>query len=77
MKPLPVLDDDALGRLAPPTLVVVGGRDAMLDSADTVRRLRHAAPHVTVHVVPEAGHVVPGQTERVLDFLAARDAHPA
>jgi pimeloyl-ACP methyl ester carboxylesterase len=46
--PLPAFDDDALGRLGMPVLVIVGGRDRMLDSFGTRRRLERAVPHAIV-----------------------------
>jgi hypothetical protein len=50
-------------------LAVVGGRDAMLDSPGTRRRLEHAVPRATVRLLPDAGHVLLGQTEPILEFL--------
>ncbi|MER7151429.1 alpha/beta fold hydrolase [Streptomyces lydicus] len=66
---LPVFPDDVLRRLAMPVQVTVGGRDALFDSADTARRLARCVPHATVHVLPEAGHALLGQTDAVLTFL--------
>ncbi len=66
---LPVFDDEALRRLTMPVLLIVGGRDAMLDSADTVRRLERAVPRASVCLLPEAGHLILDQTARILEFL--------
>ena len=44
---LPIFDDDALGSLRMPVLAIVGGRDRMLDSFGTCRRLERAVPHAT------------------------------
>ncbi|TDC47211.1 alpha/beta fold hydrolase [Micromonospora sp. KC207] len=66
---LPVFTDDALARLTMPVLVVVGERDALLDSRDTVRRLEHAVPHADVRLLPGVGHSIIGQGETVLAFL--------
>ena len=64
----------ALARVAAPTLVVVGARDAA--SLPTARDLAAALPHARLAVVPDAGHVVNlAQPERVNallgEFLAA------
>ncbi len=59
---LPIFTDEQLEKLE--LLVIVGGRDRMLDSHETKRRL----PEATV-VLPNAGHVLPAQTERVLTWL--------
>jgi pimeloyl-ACP methyl ester carboxylesterase len=69
----PTFDDDTLRRLTMPTLVVVGGKDALIDSRETRRRLNRVVPHATVNLHPGAGHLVPDQTEVVLDFLHQPD----
>ncbi|MCX4635859.1 alpha/beta hydrolase [Streptomyces platensis] len=66
---LPVFSDGALGRLTMPVQVTVGGRDVLFDSEGTARRIRHGVPHATVHLLPEAGHAILGQTASVLAFL--------
>jgi pimeloyl-ACP methyl ester carboxylesterase len=72
---IPTFSDAALRRLELPLLVVVGGKDAMLDSYETARRLNAAVPQATVHLLPESGHLLPDQAETVLRFL--RSAAPA
>ncbi|MFC4590252.1 alpha/beta fold hydrolase [Sphaerisporangium corydalis] len=70
---LPVFTDDALRGLAMPVLAVAGGRDALMDSAGTRRRLEENVPQATVRFLPEEGHLLRGQTGPVLDFLLAPD----
>ncbi|MYT32557.1 MULTISPECIES: alpha/beta fold hydrolase [unclassified Streptomyces] len=72
---LPIVPDEALRRLAMPVLVIAGARDALFDSAGTARRVRACVPRATVHLLPEAGHALFGQTDTVLDFL--REPEPA
>lgn len=67
---LPVFGDEALGRLDMPVLAIVGGRDVLLDSFETRRRLERSAPDARVVLLPEAGHLIRGQTKAVLDFLS-------
>jgi pimeloyl-ACP methyl ester carboxylesterase len=69
MVKLPIFSDEALRRLSIPVLAVVGGRDVMLDSSDTKRRLEKLAPQARVAYLPEVGHFIPNQTGRVLEFL--------
>jgi pimeloyl-ACP methyl ester carboxylesterase len=66
---LPIFDDDALARLRRPMLVIVGGRDRMLDSTGTHRRLADVLPHADVRLLADAGHVILGQSGVVHDFL--------
>jgi pimeloyl-ACP methyl ester carboxylesterase len=68
---LPIFTDDALRRLTMPTLVMVGARDAMLDSHDTAKRVHDTMPHATVTVLPDVAHAIIGQTAPILDFLRA------
>lgn len=69
MAKLPVFPDDALQALAMPVLVIVGGRDAMLDSHDTRRRVEQTTPNATVSLLPDAGHRLLGQAAAILHFL--------
>ncbi|MFI6869728.1 alpha/beta fold hydrolase [Nocardia sp. NPDC050406] len=66
---LPVFTDQQLASLPMPVLVLVGDRDVMFDSAETARRVRDRIPHGTAHVLPDMGHAVVGQVDRVLEFL--------
>jgi pimeloyl-ACP methyl ester carboxylesterase len=66
---LPVFSDEALRKLTMPVLVIVGGRDAMFDSADTAERMKRNVPHATVTLLPDVAHSILGQTRPVLEFL--------
>ncbi len=66
---IPRFTDEALARLTMPVLAVVGGKDALLDSADTKRHLEPNALHATVERLPDVGHLLPRQTDRILTFL--------
>ena len=70
MVKLPVFSEEALRRLTMPVLAIVGGRDVLLDSAQTKRRLENCVAEAEVVYLPEAGHYIPGQTERIRTFLA-------
>jgi pimeloyl-ACP methyl ester carboxylesterase len=65
----PIFGDDVLRRLAMPLLLIVGGKDVMLDSADTRRRVEELLPRASVHFLPDSGHVIRDQGERILEFL--------
>ena len=67
---VPVLSDEALATLTMPLLAIVGGRDALLDSAETQARLERHAPAATVVLLPSAGHLLPSQADRISRFLA-------
>lgn len=69
MVKLPVFPDDALQRLHMPVLAIVGGRDVLLASRETQERLERNAPRTEVVFLPDAGHLIVGQTARVISFL--------
>jgi len=68
---LPVFSDEALRGLAMPLLAVLGAHDAILDSADTRRRVEACVPHAEIDWLPEGGHLLVGHAERIRDFLLA------
>jgi pimeloyl-ACP methyl ester carboxylesterase len=65
----PIFSDQALQRLKMPVMVIAGGQDVLIDSAETKRRLERNVPHAEVRYYPEVGHFIPGQTEPILEFL--------
>jgi pimeloyl-ACP methyl ester carboxylesterase len=69
MVKLPVFSDHALRRLDMPLLAIVGARDVLLDSRKTKSRLERLVPQAEVVWLPDAGHLIPGQTGKVLAFL--------
>jgi pimeloyl-ACP methyl ester carboxylesterase len=71
---LPIFPDAALGRLTMPLLVIAGGRDRMLDSYGTRRRLLRAAPNADVRLLPGTGHLLPAHTREIMDFLETAHA---
>lgn len=66
---MPRLTDDELARLAMPMLAIIGGRDALLDSYGTRERLARNAPHAEICFIEDGYHFLPGQTQRITDFL--------
>lgn len=71
---VPLLSDEALKRLTIPVMLIVGGRDVLLDSEGSRRRLERWAPCLTLRFLPEDGHYLRGQTIPILEFLRARPA---
>lgn len=65
----PVFSNEQLDRLTMPTLLVVGEKDALIDSRKTAARLKEIMPKVTINVLPNKGHVLINTAERVTAFL--------
>ena len=68
---IPIFSDASLSGLQMPVLAIVGGRDVLLDSDGTRRRLERLVPLAEVHFLPEAHHFIRGQGQVILDFLQA------
>lgn len=66
---IPRLTDDELRLLAMPILAIVGGRDALIDSAQTRARLERNAPHARICFIENGYHFLPGQSARIFAFL--------
>ncbi len=66
---IPRLSDAELSRLTTPMLVIVGGKDVIIDSHDTRQRLAKATPNAEVVFLPEARHAIFGQSQTVAEFL--------
>jgi pimeloyl-ACP methyl ester carboxylesterase len=66
---IPRLTDDQIRQLRMPILTIVGGRDVLLDSADTRARLQRDAPHAEICYIEDGYHFLPNQAPRVMDFL--------
>jgi pimeloyl-ACP methyl ester carboxylesterase len=71
MQPLPTATDADLSALAIPVLAVVGGRDAIFDSAETRQRLAKCVPQVRLIHLPDAGHGLRDMTPEIASFLGA------
>jgi len=69
LETLPLLSDAALGSIAVPLLVVLGGRDVLLDSNQTYARVRALLPHARVDYRPTARHHPGDFSTEVLQFL--------
>jgi pimeloyl-ACP methyl ester carboxylesterase len=65
---IPRLTDAQLAAL-PPAIVVIGGKDALIDSFDTNARLEAHCPQATIRFLPQGYHYMPGQAEPVFAFL--------
>jgi pimeloyl-ACP methyl ester carboxylesterase len=66
---MPRLTDAQLKALHMPLLAIIGGRDVLLDSADTRDRLQRNVPQAEVCFIEDGYHFLPDQTSPVMAFL--------
>lgn len=72
LEKIPLLSDEQLRHLSMPVWLAVGGKDVLIDSADTLRRMGQQVPHAILHHVPDAPHYVAGQGEALLQFFLGK-----
>jgi pimeloyl-ACP methyl ester carboxylesterase len=73
---LPLVDDAVLKRVTMPLLVILGGKDALLDSAQTRRRIAGVLKKAEIRYIQDAGHFITGQGPVIAEFLNHADAAP-
>jgi pimeloyl-ACP methyl ester carboxylesterase len=66
--------DNTLRRVTKPTLVLLGAKSEIQQSAEVAERLRASMPHANMEIVPGAGHALPVShadlvTNRIETFL--------
>jgi len=69
---LSLFTDEALERLTMPVQVIFGENDALIPPKGTIDRLSEFVMKLDAHLLPEIGHVVVGQSERIAGFLLKR-----
>ena len=67
---LPIFPDGALKRLTMPVMALVGGKGAIVDSAETRRRMELNVTRAEIRYFPEVGHgIIFNQWASILEFL--------
>lgn len=69
MDPIPLLADEALGRLSMPVKLIVGGKDVMMHSRKSVERLSRKVPHATCVCHPDEPHALINKAPEMVPFL--------
>jgi pimeloyl-ACP methyl ester carboxylesterase len=67
---LPLFSDDSLHQLNMPVMAILGGKDVLFDNANARDRLARSVPHAKICYLPEAGHLLPGHTATIFNFLS-------
>jgi pimeloyl-ACP methyl ester carboxylesterase len=69
MDRLPIRTDAELASLKMPVQLIVGGKDALLQSDETRDRMQRCVPHLQLTYLENEGHILPRQTARIAEFL--------
>ena len=66
---LPVFSKAELQRLTMPTLLLVGAADPLFSAPRTIDRVREILPNLTAESIPDVGHMLLNEADRVMHFL--------
>ncbi|WMJ81576.1 alpha/beta hydrolase [Clostridium sp. MB40-C1] len=66
---IPLFSDNELKLLTMPIVLFVGGKDIVLHSYKTARRLRKLLPHAKINILPEAGHYTVNNVNKIIEWL--------
>ncbi|MCR1848865.1 alpha/beta hydrolase [Paeniclostridium sordellii] len=66
---IPLFSDDELRKLTMQVTLFVGGKDIMLHSKKTAKRLESLLKHVKINFIPEEGHSIINQGDKIRQFL--------
>lgn len=68
---IPLFSDSELRRLSMPVALYVGGKDVMLHSEKSAKRLGSLLSHAEINVLPESGHAVLNISDKIGKFLTS------
>lgn len=66
---IPLFSDDELRKLTMPVSLFVGGKDVMLHSEKTAKRLESLLKHAEINFISEEGHSIVNQGDKIKQFL--------
>jgi pimeloyl-ACP methyl ester carboxylesterase len=69
MDKLPIRTDEELAALRMPVQLIVGGKDALINSEKTRDRMTRWVPNLLVTYLENQGHILPRQTAAIGEFL--------
>lgn len=68
-EPIPIFSDDEIRRLAMPVFLFVGAKDIMLNSMETVERMKKLVPNARINILPEGGHSIINLTDTIFEQI--------
>lgn len=69
-----IFSDEELSRLTMPVLLIGGTEDAIRSAAKIASRMVKLVPNFQKAIIPGMGHVLVGQTGRIIPFLKSSEA---
>lgn len=69
MDKLTIYSKSELQKLTMPILVIYGARDCLINAHKSVEHIKKSAVNVQTKIIENMGHVVTGQTQRIIKFI--------
>lgn len=66
---MPIFSEQSLSNLSMPILMLFGDSDQLIPADQSIKHLKEFAPHAEIELLPDTGHLIVNQTERILKFL--------
>ncbi|MCY9529336.1 alpha/beta hydrolase [Paenibacillus alvei] len=66
---MPLFSNQSLSQLTMPILMLFGDSDQLIPASKSMNRLKQAAQHAKIELLPDTGHLIVNQTDRMLKFL--------
>lgn len=66
---MPLFNNEALSKLSMPILMLFGNCDQLIPAGKSIERLSEFAPKATIELLPDTGHLIINQADRIINFL--------
>ncbi|MBH5316322.1 alpha/beta hydrolase [Paenibacillus sp. GSMTC-2017] len=69
---MPPFSDHSLAQLTMPILMLFGDSDQLIPASKSIKRLKQFAQHASIEMLPDTGHLIINQADRILKFLNSK-----
>lgn len=69
---MPIFSDQLLSKLTMPILMLFGNSDQLIPADKSIKRLQMFAKQAKMELLPDTGHLIVSQADRILKFLKYR-----
>ncbi|MCY7483763.1 alpha/beta fold hydrolase [Paenibacillus alvei] len=66
---MPLFSNQSLSQLTMPILMLFGDSDQLIPASKSMNRIKQFAPQAEIELLPDTGHLIVNQTDRILQFL--------
>jgi len=66
---MPLFSDQSLYQLTMPILMLFGDYDQLIPASKSIKRLKQFAQRARIELLPDTGHLIVNQADRILKFL--------